>query len=113
MTRGRFETAGLLVPALVVAAYLAGVGALVVGEDTGSTAAWWPAAGIGVLAVLLAPRRQWPVVLGALWLAFSLANLTMGRSILVSAALGVADIVETAVVAGLVARHVGRLAPSR
>ncbi|MCW2760251.1 MAG: sensor signal transduction histidine kinase [Marmoricola sp.] len=98
----------LLVGALVVAAYLSGVGALAVGRATGSTAAWWPAAGIGVVAVLLAPRRQWPIVLGALALAFTLANLTLGRSVLVSVLLGLSDVAETTVVALLVVRYIGR-----
>ena len=97
----------MLVSALVVAAYVAGVGALEVGRVTGSTAAWWPAAGIGVVAVLLAPRRQWPVVFAALTLAFTLANLSMGRSVLVSSLLGISDIAETAVVAFLVSRYIG------
>ena len=48
----------VLVGTLVVGAFLAGAGALAVGQATGSTAAWWPAAGIGVVAVLLTPRRH-------------------------------------------------------
>ncbi len=98
----------VLVGALVVAAFLAGAGALAVGEATGSTAAWWPAAGIGVVAVLLTPRRNWPVVLGFLVLAYALANFTADRSILVSSLLGLADGAETIVVAILVRKYVGR-----
>lgn len=98
----------LLVGALVVGAYLAGVGALAVGRATGSTAAWWPAAGIGLLAVLFAPRRHWPVVCGALGLAFTLANLTAGRSVPVSILLGLCDLAEIVVVAVLLAKYVGR-----
>ena len=98
----------VLVGALVVAAFLAGAGALAVGQATGSTAAWWPAAGIGVVAVLLSPRRHWPVVLGFLVLAYALANFTADRSILVSSLLGLADGAETIVVAILVRRYVGR-----
>src|SRR3954453_14700316 len=87
----------VLVGTLVVAAFLAGAGALAVGQATGSTAAWWPTAGIGVVAVLLPPRRHWPVVLGLLVLAFALPNITAGRSILVSSLLGLADVAETIV----------------
>ncbi len=108
VSRGRLDSATLLLCGLVVAAYLAGVGALEVGRATGSTAAWWPAAGIGVVAVLLAPRRQWPIVFAALFLAFTLANVTLGRSVLVSSLLGVSDIAETAVVAYLVVTYIGR-----
>jgi len=93
---------------LVAAAYLAGVGALAIGRDTGSTAAWWPAAGIGVIAVLLTPRPRRPVVLVALAFAFALSNLTMGRSVLTATLLGLADIAETLVVVVLVTRFVGR-----
>ncbi len=98
----------MLVSALVVAAYLAGVGALEIGRVTGSTSAWWPAAGIGVVAVLLSPRRHWPVVFAALTLAFTLANYSMGRSVIASSLLGVSDIAETAVVAFLVSKYIGR-----
>jgi PAS domain S-box-containing protein len=97
-----------MVAGMVVAAYLAGVGALSVGEATGSTAAWWPAAGIGVVAVLLAHRRHRPAVLAALFLAFSLANVSGGRTPLQSGLLGLADLAETVVVAALVVRYIGR-----
>jgi PAS domain S-box-containing protein len=105
----RWQHSGrLLVGTLVVGAYLAGIGALEVGRATGSTAAWWPAAGIGLLAVLFAPRRHWPVVWGALGLAFTLANLTAGRSPLVSVLLGLCDVAELVVVSLLLAKYVGR-----
>ena len=108
VTRGRLGSGSLLVGALVLAAYLAGVGALEVGRSTGSTAAWWPAAGIGVVAVLLAPRRQWPIIFASLFLAFSLANFSMGRSVLVSSLLGLSDLAETALVCFLVVTYIGR-----
>jgi PAS domain S-box-containing protein len=108
VSRPRLGSGSLLVAALVVAAYLAGVGALSVGRATGSTAAWWPAAGIGVIAVLLARHRHWPAVFGALAVAFALANLTMGRSLGVSVLLGASDVAETVVVALLVRRYIGR-----
>jgi PAS domain S-box-containing protein len=97
----------VLVGTLVVAAFLAGAGALAVGQVTGSTAAWWPAAGIGVVAVLLTPRRHWPVVLGLLFLAYALANFTADRSVLVSSLLGLADLSETIIVAVLITRYIG------
>ncbi len=108
VNRSRPGSGSLLVAALVAAAYLAAVGALGVAKATGTTAAWWPAAGIGVVAVLWAPRRIWPLVLGALWFAYSLANLTMGRSLGVSTLLGLSDLAETATVCLLVTRYVGR-----
>ena len=108
VNRSSLASNRVLVGALVVAAYLAGAVALEVGQRTGSTAAWWPAAGIGVVAVLLAPRRHWPKVFGLLLLAFALANLTAGRSVLVSSLLGLADLAETIIVATLVTKYVGR-----
>ncbi len=107
MKSRQLGSGGLLVGCLVVAAYLAGVGALLIGRDTGSTAAWWPAAGVGLVAVLLAPRRQWPAVFVALTLAYSAANLTLGRSPLISLLLGVSDVAETILLAYLVVAHIG------
>ena len=98
----------VIVGALVVAAYLAGAWTLEVGQVTGTAAPWWPAAGIGVVAVLRTPRRHWPTVLGLLLFAFALANLTAGRSVLVSSLLGVADVTETIIVATLIRKYVGR-----
>jgi PAS domain S-box-containing protein len=104
----RLVSGSLLVGALVVAAYLAGVGALAIADATDTTAAWWPAAGIGVVAVMLAHRRHWPVVLTGLFLAYALANFTLGRPPVVSTLLGLSDVAETVVVAALLVRYVGR-----
>jgi PAS domain S-box-containing protein len=98
----------LLVGVLVLAAYASGAAALGVGRTTGATAAWFPAAGVGVLALLLAPRPRWPATLVALTIAFALANFTVGRSVGVSALLGLTDTVEVAMVGWLVARFLGR-----
>ncbi len=94
--------------ALVAAVYLTGVGALAIAQATGTTAAWFPAAGVAVVAALLAPRRSWGGLFVALGVAFALANLTMGRSLLVSTLLGLVDVIETVVVASLLVRYVGR-----
>ena len=98
----------LLTGCLVLAVYLTGALALGFGRATGATAAWFPAAGVGVLAVLVAPRRRRPLVLVAVTVAFALANVTVGRSLGVSTLLGVADSVEVALVATLVVRFIGR-----
>jgi PAS domain S-box-containing protein len=100
----------LLVACLVLAAYASGAAALGIGRATGATAAWFPAGGVGLIALLLAPRPRWPVTLGGLTLAFVLANVTVGRSAGVSVLLGVSDSVEVALVAWLVMRFLrGRL----
>src|SRR3954469_23945307 len=99
-----------LVPCLVLLAYLAGAAALLVGRHTGATAAWFPAVGVGVIALLVAPRPRWPLTLAALTAAFALANFTAGRDVGVSLVLGLADSVEVALVGWLVMRFLtGRL----
>jgi PAS domain S-box-containing protein len=96
------------VGAAIVAVFLSGFGALVVGRLSGGTGAWWPAAGFGVLAVLLAPRRRWPLVCALVGLAYFLANFLLGRTVPVSALLAFFDLLETVVVAVLLRRYVGR-----
>ena len=43
--------------ALLVAVYVAGVGAVVFAPEDDPVASWWPAAGIAVALIALAPRR--------------------------------------------------------
>lgn len=44
-------------------------------------AMYWPAAGLGVAALLLAPRSLWLAVLAAMYLGGNAANLLLGRSL--------------------------------
>jgi len=100
----------VLVACLVFVVYVSGAAALIVGRETGAAAAWFPAAGVGVVALLVAPRRWWPHTLAALTVAFVLANVTAGRSLGVSSLLGLADSVEVALVGWLAVRFLqGRL----
>jgi PAS domain S-box-containing protein len=98
----------LLAGLLIVAAYGAGVWAIGISPHNEITAAWWPAAGLGVMATLWLPRRWWPLLFVGLFLAYSLANVTGGRPWVAASLLGLADIVETILVAVLVTRFVGR-----
>ena len=98
----------MLVAVLVVVVYASGAFALGVGRATGATAAWFPAAGWGVVTLLAAQRRHWPVVTLALTIAFALANFSIGRSVGISLLLGIADSVEVVVVAALISRLIGR-----
>ncbi len=98
----------LLTAGLVLAVLVSGAGALEIGRATGATAAWFPAVGVGVLALLVADRRHWGALSVALTVAFALANLLVGRSVLVSVLLGLADTVEVLLVAVLVGRVIGR-----
>jgi PAS domain S-box-containing protein len=104
----RHSSERLLVGGLVLATYLAALGALVVGRLTDTTGAWWPAAGFGLLALLFTPRRRWPLICAALFLAYAAANLTAGRTLSASTLLGLSDLVETVVAATLVGRYIGR-----
>ncbi len=92
----------------VLASFVVGIVALEVAQATGTTAAWWPAAGVGVITALLATRSQRPATYAALGVAFALANLLAGRSVAVSALLGVADVAETIFVTTLLIRYVGK-----
>ncbi|MET0838347.1 MAG: PAS domain S-box protein [Marmoricola sp.] len=98
----------MIVTCLVIAVYASGALALGVGRATGAIASWFPAAGLGVVTLLVADRRQWPVVTGALTVAFALANVTVGRSVDIALLLGVADSAEAVVVAALISRYIGR-----
>jgi hypothetical protein len=52
--------------ALLVAVYLAGVGAVALRPEGDAVAAWWPAAGLAAALVALSPRRWWPGLAAAL-----------------------------------------------
>ena len=66
---------------------------------------WCPAAGVGVLAALLAPRRRGRSLVAAVFLAFALANLTGGQAARSTRSCsGCADAAEAALVAGCSAR---------
>lgn len=74
-------------------------------------AAWWPGAGLGLMALLVAPRTWWERVTAAVYTAFAVAHLAAGME--AGAALGLAAAETLAV---LVAAwwlhgvgHVGRL----
>src|SRR6476469_6707843 len=81
--------------ATVVAAYGAGVWVIGLATEREIAATVWPAAGLCALAALIAPRRQRPVVVAAVFLAYAAANLTGGRPLLDSVLLGVCGATET------------------
>jgi PAS domain S-box-containing protein len=70
-------------------------------------AAFWPAGGIGVAAVLLSPRRQWRAVLAAIFVAGNAANLVAGRPVALSLGYMTANIVESFSCAWIVTRWCG------
>ncbi len=96
--------AGLLV-AVTLGAGLLGIAMT---DQAEATAVWWPAAGTGLLTLLVMPRRWWPVLVALLLLAYVLANLLGDRPLGASLLLGGSDIVETVLVAVAVDRAIGR-----
>src|ERR1035441_2190005 len=67
---------------LALAYFVAHEAALLFPDAQKVVAAVWPAGGIGLAALLLSPRRRWPLVLALLFLAGILADLLSGRSLL-------------------------------
>src|ERR1022692_3148113 len=67
-------------------------------------AAIWPAGGIGLAALLLTPRRRWPVVLAILFLAGMLAYLLSGRSLVAGIRFVTANVTESLAGAWLISR---------
>jgi hypothetical protein len=93
---------------LVLAAYGTGLAALLLARHAGITAAWWPAAGVGLVAALVTPRRLWPALMTGLFAAYTMANVSAGRDLRAASLLGAFDVLETVVVAVLVDRVLPR-----
>lgn len=72
--------------------------------DTG-VAAWWPAAGLSLAALLWAPRDRRLVTTATIVLATGLANVAAGREWATAFGFGVSNALEALVVALLVLRH--------
>jgi PAS domain S-box-containing protein len=96
------------VAGLVLLALAAGVIGIEISRATDTTASWWPAAGVGIVAMFLAPRSWWPQVVLGLFVANFASNAIGGRSLDVAAALSVADCVETVLVCWGTRRLIGR-----
>ena len=84
---------------LIAAVYGAGAGAVLFAPDGDPVATWWPAAGIAVALVSLAPRRFWWALAGGIAVVSALANVTGGRPLDLSACFGVANAAEAVVAA--------------
>ncbi|MEW5873153.1 MAG: MASE1 domain-containing protein [Chloroflexota bacterium] len=67
----------------------------------------WPAGGVALAALLLSPPRQWPAMLAVVFVANMLANLTSGNNLAVSLGFALANSLEPALCAGLMARWPG------
>ena len=87
--------------ALLLGAYAAGVGAVLFAPETSPVATFWPASVFTVSVLALAPRRQWVVLVPAVFVVSVVTNITGGRPVDVSLGFGVANTAE-AVVAALI-----------
>jgi PAS domain S-box-containing protein len=70
-------------------------------------AAVWPAAGVGLAALLLSPRKSWPRVLAVIFVAGNIANLVSGRPLLNSLCFMTANCLESYGSAWLITRWCG------
>jgi PAS domain S-box-containing protein len=85
--------------ATLVAIYVAGAGAVMFAPAHGSVASWWPAAGLAVSLIALAPRSWCPLLAVGIVLFSAAANVTGGRDVDVSLFFGISNAAE-AVIAG-------------
>ena len=91
--------AGVAVAYLVLALYITWLN-----DPVNNGASFWPAAGVSVAALLLVPTRHWWMVVGAVLVCETGANLANGLPPGPSASWGVANAVEPLVGAALVRR---------
>src|SRR5215469_1075187 len=93
--------------AVAIAYFLAARLSLALLEKPSGVAVFWPAAGVASGALIVAgSRARWPVLLGVV-AATIWANLLGDRNIWSSAFSAVANAIEAAIVAGLIARAYG------
>ena len=76
--------------------------------DTGKVLmAVWPAAGVGLAALLLSPRRLWPAIVAILFASGNLADLIAGRPFLASLGFMATNVLESLGCAWLLLRTCG------
>ncbi len=89
----------LHVVSILGAVYLFGVVSVFFAPDGAKSAVWWPAAGLSVLLLLLAPKRWHPALALGVAVSSGLANFTAGRPELASLGFGVSNGLEAYLVA--------------
>src|SRR5437868_3166221 len=94
---------------LIATAYAAGVGAVLFRPDASRIATWWPAAGIAVVLVALAPKKQRWLLGVAVLIVTAAANVTAGQALGLSIWFGAANAVEAVVAAAILVRRTGRM----
>lgn len=81
----------------LVGVYFAGTQAVLFAPEQGAVASWWPAAGIAVALMALAPRPWWPLLGAGIVVSSGLANVTGGREWAVALCFGLANAAEALV----------------
>lgn len=74
------------------------------GDET-SSSVFWPASGVTVVALMCRPRRSWPSLLAAVWVAETALNLHNGFPAAVAVSWGIANAVEPLVSVLLLTRR--------
>jgi PAS domain S-box-containing protein len=97
-----------LVVGLLGCTLVTGLVGIEITNRTDATASWWPAAGVGVATLFVAPRGWWPRLLIALYAVNLVANVLGGQAWNASVLLALADVAETAVVCWGTRRLIGR-----
>ena len=95
-----------IIAGLLVLTYLLGMAAVALTPPGSHTAAWWPAAGAGVIAALFARKRRWAVAL-LVGLITVGSNFAAGRPLDVSIGFGIANFSEAWLVSAIISRAVG------
>ncbi|MSZ78100.1 MAG: hypothetical protein F2667_13425, partial [Actinobacteria bacterium] len=92
--------------ALLTATYVTAFCSVRWSPSDGPVAAWWPAAGLAVVALSLAPRdwRAWTGLVVAIAIVTGIANWTGGRSGELSVGFGISNAVEALVAAYILRR---------
>ncbi|WP_185202161.1 ATP-binding protein [Glaciihabitans sp. INWT7] len=101
-----------IIAGLLLLTYVLGTAAVVLMPPNSQTAAWWPAAGAGVVAVLCARKQRWAVsaLVGLVTVG---SNYAAGRPLPLSIAFGIANAFEALVVGEILSRGTGAPALAR
>ncbi|MCL3863248.1 EAL domain-containing protein [Actinotalea sp. K2] len=95
-TRAAYGPVGLVV--LVAVQFLLAYAAVALAPPDHGVAAWWPAAGVAVGVLVLAPRDRWVRIVLAITVGTTLANLSGGRTVPVAVGFGLSNALEAWVV---------------
>ena len=103
-----YEPGPVAATAAFAAIFVLCVAAVQFAPGDSSTAAWWPAAGVGTGLLALSPRRRWPMLLLLTVLVTASANAVGGRDVVVAGLFGLANASEGLVVVLLLGAGRGR-----